>query len=186
MLFGALVSKCILSFSGYIHSHFLNSRWVCVILSILALMTLRPNSKLPSFAATRTVDFSTILTYWMKRKTIFLSMEVGTFRGGNHNMNQNFVFKQEFGRLCPPLERKNKTFFGGGAEVKLSGYYLFVFFVVERSFHTKVTVFKKGNKKHKGKYILELASSPISILKWSRRKQDQCLLCWCTREHRLG
>lgn len=37
-------------------------------------------------------------------------MEVGTFRGGNNNMNQNFVFKQELGRLCPPLKKK-VTFF---------------------------------------------------------------------------
>lgn len=108
LLFGALVSKCILSFSGYINSHFLNSRWVCVILSILALITLHPNHKLPSFASIRTVDFSTILTCWITRKTIFLSMEIGTFRGGNNNMNLNFVFKQELGRLCPPL------FFGVG------------------------------------------------------------------------
>lgn len=114
LLFGALVSKCILSFSGYIHSHFLNSRWVCVILSILALITLRPNSKLPSFAAIRTVDFSTILTCWITRKTIFLSMEVGTFRGGNHNMNQNFVFKQELGRLCLPLKKKRNFFLRWG------------------------------------------------------------------------
>lgn len=114
LLFGASVSKCLLSFSGYIHSHFLNSRWVCVILSILALITLRPNSKLPSFAAIRTVDFSTILTCWITRKTIFLSMEVGTFRGGNNNMNQNFVFKQELGRLCPPLKKKSNFFFGVG------------------------------------------------------------------------
>lgn len=70
-------------------------------------------------------------------------MEVGTFRGGNNNMNQNFVFKQELGRLCPPLKKK-VTFFWSGAEVKLSGYYLFVFFMAERCFPTKVTVFKKG------------------------------------------
>lgn len=41
-------------------------------------------------------------------------MEVGTFRGGNNNMNQNFVFKQELGRLCPPLKKKKLFFFGVG------------------------------------------------------------------------
>lgn len=53
-------------------------------------------------------------------------------------MNLNFVFKQELGRLCPPL------FFGVGQKSNFRVIISLFFFMAERCFHTKVTVFKKG------------------------------------------